>query len=256
VLFIGAGCSKAVGSNDLRDLTLKVKDELKKNGYGDVLMEIEERLESANHNYQFFNEGEIDLEVILSILNANTDYGIVLKETGPFTIYLSTFADMKKLSSQQIGPEDLTKIRKTVGKVITTSVKGYRKKRAKKYYQDLFQISTDLNHKYKTLTGSATYPSLFAHIVTTNYDRVIENLYEDIHERPPSIGFKEDERTQERYLDTEGIISGKYQASNTYIECLKLHGSIDWWIRSRDKRIVQREHPRSLRSILTMYIWS
>jgi SIR2-like domain len=73
------------------------------------------------------------------------------------------------------------------------------------------------------------------------------NLYEDIHWRPPRIGFKEDEKTQERYLDTEGIISGKYQAWNSYIECLKLHGSIDWWIRSSDKRIVQKEHPRSLR---------
>ncbi|MGA9844777.1 MAG: hypothetical protein WBP64_19100 [Nitrososphaeraceae archaeon] len=177
MLFIGAGCSKAVGSKDLRDLTIKVKDALKKNGYGDVLKEIEARLESVNRNYKFFNEGEIDLEVILSILNANTDYKRALKETGPFAIYLSAFADIKKVSSQQIGPEDLTKIRKMIGKVITTSVRGYRKNRAKKYYQDLFQIPTDLDNKYKTLTGSATYPPLFAHIVTTNYDRVLENLY-------------------------------------------------------------------------------
>ena len=246
-MFIGAGCSKALGSKDLRDLTLKVKDALKKNGYEDVLKEIEMRLESVNHGYQFFNEGEIDLEVILSILNANTDYRKALKEVGPFAIYLSTFADTEKLSSQQIGTEDLTKIRKTIGKVITAYVKGYRKDRAKKYYLDLFQIATDLNHKYRTLNGYATHPPLFAHIVTTNYDRVIENLYEDIHERPPRIGFMEDAKTQERYLDTEGIVSGKYQPLNKYIECLKLHGSIDWWIRSSDKRIVQREHPRSLR---------
>lgn len=166
---------------------------------------------------------------------------------GPFTIYLGTFADTRKLSLQQIGAQDLTKIRKMIGKVITTNVKTYRKDKAKKHYQDLFQIPADLNHKYRTLAGMATHPPLFAHIVTTNYDRVIENFYEDINGNPPRIGFIVDEKTQERYLDTEGIISAKYQTSNTHIEYLKLHGSIDWWIRNSDKRIVQREHPRSLR---------
>jgi hypothetical protein len=72
LLFVGAGCSKAVGSKDLQELTIKAKDALKKEGYADLLKAIEVRLESANRNYQFFNQGEIDLEVILSILNANT----------------------------------------------------------------------------------------------------------------------------------------------------------------------------------------
>jgi hypothetical protein len=146
LLFTGAGCSKAVGSQDLQDLTLKVKDELKKKGYKDVLKEIEGRLESANQNYQFFNEGEIDLEVILSILNANTNYKDALKEVGPFAIYLSTFADTRKLALQRIS-KDLSEIRKTIGNVITKSLAKYRTGRAKKYYQDLFQISYDLNHK-------------------------------------------------------------------------------------------------------------
>ena len=30
------------------------------------------------------------------------------------------------------------------------------------------------------------------------------------------------------------------------IQYLKLHGSIDWWIHSRDNKIVMREHPTSL----------
>ncbi len=62
----------------------------RKKGFKDVLKDIDGRLESANQNYQFFNEGEIDLEIILSILNANTDYKDALKEVGPFAIYLST----------------------------------------------------------------------------------------------------------------------------------------------------------------------
>ena len=247
MLFIGAGCSKAVGSKDLLGLTLKAKDELKKNGYGDVLTQIEARLESVNKNHQFFNEREIDLEVILSILNASTDYKGALKEMGPFTIYLSAFADITKLSVQQIGAEDLTRMRNMIGKVITTNVKTYSKDKAVRYYRDLFQIPIDLDNKYKTFTDTTNSPPLFAHTVTTNYDRVIENFYEDVYGKPPRIGFIVDEKTQERYLDTEGIISGKYRASNTSIEYLKLHGSIDWWIRSSDKRIVQREHSKSLR---------
>ena len=221
MLFVGAGCSKAVGSKDLQGLTLKAKDALKKNGYGDILTQIEARLESANENNQFFNKWEIDLEVILSILNANTDYRRALKETGPFTIYLSTFADITKLSSQQIGAEDLTKMRNMIGKVITTNVKTYSKNKSKSYYQDLFRIPIDLDHKYRTFTDTTASPPLFAHIVTTNYDRVIENFYEDVYGKPPRIGFIVDEKTQERYLDTEGMISGKYQASNTWIEYLK-----------------------------------
>jgi hypothetical protein len=62
----------------------------RKKGFKDVLKDIDGGLESANQNYQFFNEGEIDLEIILSILNANTDCKDALKEVGPFAIYLST----------------------------------------------------------------------------------------------------------------------------------------------------------------------
>jgi hypothetical protein len=115
LLFIGAICSKDVGSQDLQDLTLKVKDALKKKEYKEVLKDIDGRLESVNQNYQFFNEGEIDLEVILSILNANADYKDALKEVGPFAIYLSTFADTRKLALQLISTEDLSEIRKTIG---------------------------------------------------------------------------------------------------------------------------------------------
>ena len=84
-----------------------------------------------------------------------------------------------------------------------------------------FEFRFYLDHKYRTFTDTTASPPLFAHIVTTNYDRVIENFYEDVYGKPPRIGFIVDEKTQERYLDTEGMISGKYQASNTWIEYLK-----------------------------------
>lgn len=250
MLFLGAGASKAIGLGDLRDLTVKVRKELDKRGYENMFGKITRRLESADRKHRFFNEGEIDLEVILSILNATVNRMGALKELGPFAIYLNTFTNKRKLSLHT-KEDDLNKIRKIIGKVISRSLINYNKGKAKKYYQPLFQISFDLNHKYKTKTGHTSQPPLFEHIVTTNYDRIIENLYEDadMHGRPPRMGFKEDVRTQERYLDTDGLITGKYQygTGNNHIEYLKLHGSIDWWVRRSDRQIIQREHAKSLR---------
>ncbi|MGC2428237.1 MAG: hypothetical protein WA421_14455, partial [Nitrososphaeraceae archaeon] len=50
------------------------------------------------------------------------DYKDALKEVGPFAIYLSTFADTRKLALQRISTEDLIEIRKTIGNVITRSL--------------------------------------------------------------------------------------------------------------------------------------
>lgn len=251
MLFVGAGASKAMGLGDLQDLTVKVRKELGKRGYENIFEKITRRLESTDLKDQFFNEGEIDLEVILSILNATVDRREALKELGPFAIYLNTFTNKRKLSLLHATEDDLKKIRKIIGKTISQSLTNYNKSKAEKNYRRLFQISVDLNHKYRTKTGHTSQPPLFEHIVTTNYDRIIENLYEDanMHGRPPRMGFKEDERTQERYLDTDGLINGKYQygTGNNHIEYLKLHGSIDWWIRLSDRQIIQREHAKSLR---------
>lgn len=248
MLFLGAGASKAVGLSDLQDLTLRVKKKLEEKGYENVFEDVIGILEKTNQNYQFFNNDEIDLEMILTILKSRVNHKNALKELGPYAIFLNAFLDEARLSTVITQQDNLDEIKATVENVITNSLNiDDTQTIAKKYYQDLFQISRDIP-EYKTNSGFTSQPPLFDHIVTTNYDRVIENLYEDIRGRPPRMGFEPDIKTREYYLDIDGIANGKYQYNrNNHIEYLKLHGSIDWWIRGSDKRIIQREHNVSLR---------
>jgi hypothetical protein len=69
MLFLGAGGSKAVGIGDLKDLTAKINVRLIEEGYEDLIQHITEILEKANLNNRYFNECEIDIEVIFSVLN-------------------------------------------------------------------------------------------------------------------------------------------------------------------------------------------
>jgi SIR2-like domain len=247
MLFLGAGASKAVGLSDLQDLTSRVKVKLEEKGYKNVFEDVIGILEKANQNYPFFNNDEIDLEMILTVLKSTVNHKNALKKLGPYAIFLNAFLDEGKLSTVIINQDNLAEIKATVENVITNSLNRDTQTIARKYYQDLFQISRDIP-EYKTNSGFTSQPPLFDHIVTTNYDRVIENLYEDIHGRSPRMGFDTDIRTGEYYLDIDGIANGKYQYNrNNHIEYLKLHGSIDWWIRGSDKRIIRREHNISMR---------
>ena len=59
------------------------------NGYGNILDYITETLNNANKDNQFFEEGEIDIEVILSVLNGIINPIESLKNLGPYAIYLN-----------------------------------------------------------------------------------------------------------------------------------------------------------------------
>ena len=56
---------------------------------GDVLNHVCVVLHKANKKGEFFNEGEIDIEVILSVLNARANHINALEESGPYSIYLT-----------------------------------------------------------------------------------------------------------------------------------------------------------------------
>jgi hypothetical protein len=60
MLFLGAGASKAVGIDDLENLTTRIKQTLEEQGYGDHIQHIIRVLEEANRHQRFFNDGEID----------------------------------------------------------------------------------------------------------------------------------------------------------------------------------------------------
>jgi hypothetical protein len=117
LLFLGAGASKAIGYGDLKDQTSTIKNELKRKGCADVYERIEGRLARANKHLRLF-DGEIDLEVILSILNANVYQDKALLDSGPFTVYVSTFANVDEFHSEKVKLSDLKRIRKTIGNAL------------------------------------------------------------------------------------------------------------------------------------------
>ena len=107
-----------------------------------------------------------------------------------------------------------------------------------------------------TLEGSAT-PTylnarnetprilLFKHVVTTNYDLVLERYNKD--RINPSKHFLRRGLTRGGYCWDEPYLNlddAEFDLSK--IEYLKLHGSIDWWVRLRDNNVVSRESPISL----------
>jgi SIR2-like protein len=248
MLFLGAGASKAVELGDLQDLTKKIEKEFEHTEIGDFIRYIRNRIEIANGSYEFFSPDEIDLEVIFSILNAAPNHESTLKELGPYAVYLDSFCDQDKRLSKLFSKAILNKARKRVGTLISKSLEKYNKQKANDYYNILFERIKELP-RYRTRTGTTNQPLPFQHIVTTNYDRVIENWFEEnAHGRPPRIGFKTEARTGQQFLDLDGILNEQYQLSgNSYIEYLKLHGSIDWWIRDNDGQVIQRESSTSLR---------
>jgi hypothetical protein len=146
LLFLGAGASKAVGIGDLEDLSKKVNKELETEGYGDVLNNIINVLDRANKEGQFLNEGEIDIEVTLSILNARANHINALKKSGPYSIYLAELGRI--LSNHNINSFpiniNIAEIKKVVSRIITQSCIEYDKSKATKYYGDLFSLKNDI----------------------------------------------------------------------------------------------------------------
>jgi excinuclease UvrABC nuclease subunit len=162
LLFLGAGASKAVGIGDLQDLTAKVTDKLINKGYGDILEHTIETLKTANQESIFFNQGEVDLEVIFSILNSRTDHIKTIKELGPYPIYLSELGQIVNLPYSDKFPKkkEIEDIKKIVGDVITSSCIDYDEGKAQKYYDELFQIEKEISG-YKTASGTTSSPRLF-----------------------------------------------------------------------------------------------
>jgi hypothetical protein len=243
LLFLGAGASKAVGIGDLQDLSEKVNKELSSNGYGHVLTEIIDVLYRANKKRHFFNEGEIDIEVTLSVLNARANHINAMKESGPYSIYLEELGRLASPFDKELPTkEDVSKIKKIVSRIITRSCIQYDATKATKYYEELFNLKNDVT-SYRNATQNIKGPAVFDNIVTTNYDLVVDNYYAHI-DKDLDRGFDKGDSSDEKMLNLRRI---QTQITDDDIQYLQLHGSIDWWLRKRDNKIVKRENPKSLR---------
>jgi hypothetical protein len=76
-------------ADDLENLTTRIKERLGQQGYGDRIKHIVSILEDANRVHRFFNEGEIDIEVIFSVLNGLLSPRKALDGLGPYAIYIN-----------------------------------------------------------------------------------------------------------------------------------------------------------------------
>lgn len=246
MLFLGAGASRAVGVPDLRGLTDVVINRLEQEGYGDLIHHIIDTLESSNLGYRFFNQGEIDIEVIFSVLNGRLDNTNSLKELGPFGIYLNELGRNPTLPYSGVlqNRQELSRIREIVGEVITKLCNSFHMDKATSYYAALFEFEKQVLARQQR--------RLFSHIVTTNYDLVLERCAMVNPDIRAQTGFERDSNSQEDYLPLQKICLGDGRYYLEEIKYLKLHGSINWWIRERDKLIIRRDSAISLMGELTL----
>jgi hypothetical protein len=238
MLFLGAGASKAVGIDDLQDLTNKIKVQLEKKGYKSLIQHVTDTLENANQNNRFFEENEVDIEVIFSVLNGLAHPVKALKDLGPYAIYVNELGRNQESPDRSLQKEhDIDRIRSIVGQVITSSCNKFNTGKATRFYRELFEFEKD--------TLKAGRQRLFSHTVTTNYDLVFERCADKNPDIPARIGFRKDHNNE--YLPLQKIVlEGQFGE----IEYLKLHGSINWWIRDSDKRIVLRDEKKPGRSLM------
>jgi SIR2-like protein len=249
LLFLGAGASKPFGIGELKDITAKVEKAIIEKGYADILRNIHETLIEGNDDSTYFaNEDEIDIEVILSVLHLLTQPSSALKNLGPAGIYLNRLAKKVKSSySLKTQPrEAYVKARKIVEDEIVESCNGCDFKRAHEYYQRLFILETSVTPSYRNALDQEPRIPLFSHVVTTNYDLVLER-------------YDKESISPAKHLLCRGFTRGGYDWNEPYLDInevntaalskltyLKLHGSIDWWVRDSDNKVVIRESPTSL----------
>jgi hypothetical protein len=245
MLFLGAGASSAFGIGDLTDWTKKVDNELDKSDYGPVKKHIVETLSRANSRMvdsRFFeSEEEIDLEVIISVIDFLLDPNTTLQRLGPVAMYINELNVLKE-QYNQTPREELLTIKNLIESIIVHSCNNYDFENAKDYYHDFFGFLKGLTPTYINALGVNPRKQLFNYVATTNYDLILER-------------YDKDSQFPEGHFLRRGFSRGGYcwnepyldlEANEARIEYLKLHGSIDWWIRERDRKTVPRESPESL----------
>ncbi len=247
LLFLGAGASKAFGIGDLSDLTTITTQIIRDMGYGDLLAHIYDTLIGNPNDRRFENENDIDIEVILSILDLLTAPELIPAQIGISTHYIYTLAHRTGTTYSKPTPsrDEYNNIRTAVEEKTVESCNSYNFRLANEYYSRLFTLESSITPTYVNALNEHPRGLLFKHIVTTNYDLVLER-YDLNRVAPPKHSLQRALTTgdyiwNEPYLDLD---DSDYDLSK--IQDLKLHGSIDWWIRSRDNKVVARESPTSL----------
>jgi hypothetical protein len=183
------------------------------------------------------------MAVLLSVLDSLADPINKIQTLGPTMAYL--FASRKDLGKVP-SKEELIRLKIKIEDLIVNSCSNCDFERAHEYYRKSFEFEKSLAIDYVNGVDKRPSKQIFAHTATTNYDLVLER-YERACEididRFPSKHFLR--RGFKRPYD-EAELCLRPGLVNENVEYLKLHGSIDWWIRERGNTIVVRESQNSL----------
>jgi hypothetical protein len=216
MLFLGAGASRAFGLPDLRMLTEEIKKQLP----NDPFKEIEQVLVGSNalNDLVFYSNDELDLEIFLTVLDALVDPQTSISELGSFGIYLYKLFGKRELVERiKRSAEQVQEIRKITNDGIDKLLRNPNLLDVKRLYDELFSIG-DLDGKIKDSNGNPA---------RGNKDR-----YTYLTHR----GFKKIDYEEAQCLDLNLLRGGSKD-----IYYLKLHGSLDWWVRD-DQKIVLDAH--------------
>lgn len=233
MLFLGAGASKAFGLPDLRDLTKEIRIQLP----NDPFKEIEQILNQSNdlNDLVFYSKNEVDLEIFLTILDGLVDPTSSIGDLGPFGIYLYKLLGRREVVDRiKRSPERVQEIRNMTNNGIDKLLRNPNLQQAKKLYDELFSIG-DLNGNIKDSNGKTVH-NIFYYVATTNYDLALESYArgrEDRHTYLTYRGFEKIDYEEAQCLDLNSLRSGSGN-----VHYLKLHGSLDWWVRDDNKIVL------------------
>jgi hypothetical protein len=248
MLFLGAGASNAFGIGQLRDFTPKVDEILDSSGYSDLRKHIHVILREANKDSAYFvDEFEIDMEVILSVLDALVNPTQKSRDLGPSMKYMSQLAN-NSYSGGIPTISELQTIKKSIEDLIINSCDNFDFERAKEYYRSLFNFENSVTPFYVNAKNEHPRIPIFSHTVTTNYDLVLERYDKECDT---------DSTLPAKHFLRRGFIRPYNEAEpelrigemDPKFEYLKLHGSVDWWISKRDGRIIARDCFHSLMGV-------
>lgn len=248
MLFLGAGASAAFGIHDVSGISAVAKEMMRSKGYETLLERIHSTLLAPVSGERYYvNEQDIDIEVILSILDLMTNPDTIFDNLGVSTHYLYTLAQhtASTFAGRIPSREQYTAIRSLIENEIVQSCNQCNFFQANKFYSRLFTLEGSVTPTYLNAQNECPCIMPFKHVVTTNYDLVLERYDKD--RVSPAKHFLRRGLTRGGYCWDEPYLNledSEFDLSK--IEYLKLHGSIDWWIRFRDNNVVSRESPFSL----------
>ncbi|WXG47714.1 MAG: SIR2 family protein [Candidatus Atabeyarchaeum deiterrae] len=249
MLFVGAGISKVFGVETMLGLYKAVKARLEKEGLDHAL----ELIDSVERQLvrSGYEQREVDIETVFSVLNGLLRPQRALKEAGPFASYVAASlaetpampsgTPVKETPISKLLPQADPEIEDAIEwakKVISEECNKVNADKAGETYDKLFAIMP-FGQSIDVYANGEKYELKNFAIATTNYDLAIERYFES-KGKHLTDGFSLNEAQRQPIFTPHGIIGG------VRIQLIKLHGSIDRFIFEDGKIVQRREEPSSV----------